>query len=109
MRVGARAWCVRVAGARVCHWHAANRYHKLPPSLRKRVTTYFEALWDRHRLVGSGRTALFIKKLNEPLALEVQLFMNRDMIAKVPIFSKCDKNVIVQLVRALQFNMYMPG
>lgn len=52
---------------------------------------------------------MFVKHLNEPLQLEVRLFLNRDMIMNVPMFRNCDRNVILQIVACLESRMYQPG
>ena len=51
----------------------------------------------------------FLKGLSEPLQMEVKLFMNRDMVEKVPMFRDCDASVIVQVVNALQNHLFLPG
>ena len=57
----------------------------------------------------SEETSVFVKHLNEPLQLEVRLFLNRDMIMNVPMFRSCDRNIILQIVACLDSRMYQPG
>jgi len=81
----------------------AGDYHAAVTALTRRV---------HHcvlRLVESEETSAFVKHLNEPLQLEVQLFLNRDMIQNVPIFKDCDRNIVLQIVACLESQMYQPG
>ena len=85
------------------------RYYDLPPALQERVTIYFDTLWKRHRIVDTKDMLEFTGSLSEPLQLQVNLFLNREMVQRVPMFQNCHASVIVQVVQSLQSHFFIPG
>ena len=85
------------------------RYYDLPPALQERVTVYFETLWKRHRIVDTKDMLAFTGSLSEPLQLQVNLFLNREMVQRVPMFQNCHASVIVQVVQSLRSHFFIPG
>lgn len=89
--------------------HEQMRYHHLPRVLQERVSLYYDSLWDRQREHGSGEASSLTKGMSEPLALEVSLYLNRDMVEKVPMFKDVEKNVILSVISSLRAHMFLPG
>ena len=85
------------------------RYYGLPESLQERVSIYYETLWKRHRITDTQDMLSFTNSLSEPLQLEVNLFLNREMVQRVPMFKHCHASVIVQVVQSLASHFFMPG
>ena len=75
------------------------RYRKLSPDMQKRIKDYYSYLWQSRR--GLDEASLILE-LPEYLQQEVQLFLNKDIISKVPLFHECDEQfksaVVVKLI-----------
>lgn len=126
------------------------RYHNVPSALQERVGMFYKAraraparparaalrqharaqgLWERHHVAPGDESASFTKSLSEPLRMEVNLFLNRDMVESVPMFQKwcapppralacaaltrssvcSEKNVILSIISVLNHEFYLPG
>lgn len=85
-----------------------NRYH-FPDQLQARVAKYYESMWSKYATTDHNEVLTFTHGLSEPLALEVHLFLNRDMILRVPMFANSSPSVIISLVKALVHHVYVPG
>ncbi|MCB1146198.1 MAG: cyclic nucleotide-binding domain-containing protein, partial [Leptospiraceae bacterium] len=80
--------------------------NEVPVSLRKRVRSYYNYLWD----VRKGNDQY--KILNDlPLHLrsEVSMFLNRDLLKKVPLFEHASDEMLRELCLALHPEIFMPG
>eukprot|EP01060_Flectonema_neradi_P012497 TRINITY_DN192_c5_g1_i1.p1 TRINITY_DN192_c5_g1~~TRINITY_DN192_c5_g1_i1.p1 ORF type:complete len:485 (+),score=69.17 TRINITY_DN192_c5_g1_i1:100-1554(+) len=75
------------------------RYRKLSPEMQRRIKDYYGYLWQSRR--GLDEASLILE-LPEYLQQEVQLFLNEDIISKVPLFHECDEQfksaVVVKLI-----------
>lgn len=78
----------------------------LPTSLQKGVQHYFEYLWDRHH--GLDESAI-LGELPKSLRMEVALYLNREVIKRVPLFEGADPVFISSLVTILKPQIYSPG
>ena len=79
----------------------------LPATVIKNVEKYYELLWNRHRTL--SHKSRFIGDLNPALQTEIAIFLNRDLIATNPLFSRANDGMILSLVRALENNIYLKG
>eukprot|EP00754_Rhynchopus_humris_P048359 Rhum_TRINITY_DN7710_c0_g1::Rhum_TRINITY_DN7710_c0_g1_i1::g.24363::m.24363/K04950/CNGA3; cyclic nucleotide gated channel alpha 3 len=75
------------------------RYRKLSPEMRSRINEYYSYLWQSRR--GLDEASL-IQELPVYLQEEVSLFLNKEIISKVPLFHECDEQfktaVVVKLI-----------
>eukprot|EP01061_Rhynchopus_euleeides_P014394 TRINITY_DN24964_c0_g1_i1.p1 TRINITY_DN24964_c0_g1~~TRINITY_DN24964_c0_g1_i1.p1 ORF type:complete len:500 (+),score=228.71 TRINITY_DN24964_c0_g1_i1:94-1593(+) len=75
------------------------RYRKLSPDMRNRINEYYTYLWQSRR--GLDEASL-IQELPVYLQEEVSLFLNKEIISKVPLFHECDEQfktaVVVKLI-----------
>ena len=75
------------------------RYRKLSPEMRNRINEYYTYLWQSRR--GLDEASL-IQQLPVYLQEEVSLFLNKEIISKVPLFHECDEQfktaVVVKLI-----------
>lgn len=82
------------------------RNHDVPADLQSRVRNYYNYLWDSRR--GSDESDV-LNDLPQNLKVDVALFLNRDIIQKVPIFKEANEHLIRQIVMALKPIIYLPG
>lgn len=82
------------------------RYHSLPVSLAEKVRDYYNYIFER----GLGRDeSEILDDLPGTLKKEVSLFLNKDLIEKVPFFKGAGEDFITRIVMALKPAVYMPG
>lgn len=80
--------------------------HKFTSDLQRRVKNYFSYLWDSRR--GYDQASVFAD-LPESFKIEFALQLNRDIIAKVPLFRGADKKLIQNIVMILKPCIYLPS
>lgn len=81
-------------------------YRRLPIKLQQRIQNYYEYLWSRRK--GLDEEDL-LQNLPESLRAEVALFLNQDIITKVPFFASCTQDFIRQIVSMLKPRVSIPG
>ncbi|OQS01458.1 Voltage-gated Ion Channel (VIC) Superfamily [Achlya hypogyna] len=81
---------------------------KLPLDLQNRINEYYQVMWERHGTL-DGRPLMFTNELSKNLSVEVELYLRMDMINRVPVFQKCSKTVVQEIVMQLQLQVYLPG
>ncbi|KAL6057201.1 Cyclic nucleotide-binding domain-containing protein [Balamuthia mandrillaris] len=82
------------------------RYRKLPQKLQERITNYYEYLWTRKK--GLDEEGIF-SDLPESLRTEVAMFLNMDILKKVPFFTSCGPDFTSMLVTMLKPRVSVPG
>ncbi|KAG9410486.1 hypothetical protein AC1031_018526 [Aphanomyces cochlioides] len=80
----------------------------LPLDLQNRINEYYQVMWERHGTL-DGQPLVFTNELSKNLAVEVELFVRMDMINRVPVFQKCSKKVVQDLVMKLDLQVYLAG
>eukprot|EP01062_Namystynia_karyoxenos_P035725 TRINITY_DN260_c1_g1_i1.p1 TRINITY_DN260_c1_g1~~TRINITY_DN260_c1_g1_i1.p1 ORF type:complete len:562 (+),score=197.78 TRINITY_DN260_c1_g1_i1:71-1687(+) len=75
------------------------RYRRFSPEMAARVTEYYNYLWHSRRGLDEAK---LIQELPHYLQEEVSLFINKEIISKVPLFHECDEQfksaVVVKLI-----------
>lgn len=79
---------------------------ELGPELRAKIRSYYLYLWSTHQGVDESE---LLEELPSSLRSEVALFLNREVIQKVPLFEGCDNNLISALVLRMKPQIYSPG
>ena len=74
--------------------------------LRERIRKYYNHLYDRQGGLDDQR---ILEDLPGRLRTEVSLYMNGDIIHKVPFFKDCNQGFINSLVTQLKSEVYSPG
>ncbi|OFW22818.1 MAG: hypothetical protein A3H27_02700 [Acidobacteria bacterium RIFCSPLOWO2_02_FULL_59_13] len=98
--------------ARVRHQEAVERvkafmkYRQIPFGLQARVLDYYEYLWEKR--LGYDEL-LAISTLPPSLKTEVSLFLNRDIIQKVPLFRTASEEFIRAIALEMQPVIFLPG
>jgi hypothetical protein len=79
-----------------------------PLDLQNRINDYYQIMWERHGTL-DGQPMHFTNELSNNLAVEVELFVRLDMLNSVPVFQKCSKKVVQELVMQMHLQVYLPG
>ena len=82
------------------------RYRRVPGELQRRILNYYEYLWEKR--LGYDELAA-ISDLPPTLRAEVSLFLNQDIIQKVPLFQGGSEEFIRAIVSEMHPVIYMPG
>jgi len=73
--------------------------YKIPQDLKIRVYKYFEYQWKKRKVL--DRISNF-EDLSEPLKKELAVYMYRDLILNVPLFSKLEVPEIMSIIKKLK-------
>jgi len=82
------------------------KYKKIPPHLQERVLSYYEYLWSRQKGLDEHE---ILRDLPTSMHTEISLFLNREVLEKVPFFKNASDNFINVLVRLLKPQVFAPG
>jgi len=82
------------------------RYRGVPARLQRRILDYYEHLWEKR--LGYDESAA-ISGLPPALRTEVSLFLNRDIIEKVPLFQGAKDDFVRAVVLELRPAIFLPG
>ncbi len=82
------------------------KLRKIPEEIQANIRSYYEYLWESRR---GYDEADVIHELPPSLQLKVALFLNQDIIEKVPIFKGANEDLIRRLVLELSPAVYTPG
>lgn len=82
------------------------KYRQIPPELSQRITGYYNYLWQSR--LGYDESTV-ISDLPPGLKSEVSLFLNRDIISKVPLFKGAGEEMIREIVLQLKPVVVTPG
>jgi hypothetical protein len=81
-------------------------FHRLPAEIKTRVHEYFAYLWNSRK--GLDETDV-LKDLPSYLRIEIAMFLNRDIIMKVPLFRGQTDHFISAVVSKLRPRVFLPG
>ena len=82
------------------------KYRDIPMSLQQKVNKYYNYLWDSRR---GYNEAEIIADLPLPLKTSIALFINKDIIEKVPIFKGASDELKKEIILNLQPVVFSPG
>ena len=82
------------------------RYRGVPAGLQRRILDYYEYLWEKR--LGYDESAA-ISGLPPTLRTEVSLFLNRDILQKVPLFRGASDDFIKAIALEMRPIIFMPG
>lgn len=82
------------------------KYRNLPSPLQNRINEYYNYLWESRR--GYDESSVL---LDLPISLKTQvaLYINKDIIAKVPIFKGAEEAFIKEVILNLEPVVFTPG
>jgi len=81
---------------------------KLPTKLKQRVDQYFFYLWHLKGHFEPERIGDFMRDLNQPLAMEVQIVCHK-MVKDIPLFSGLNAEVTKDILYQLTEEVFLPG
>ena len=82
------------------------RYRDIPQDLSRKINSYFEYLWQTRR--GYDESSV-LAELPSSLKTWVSLFLNKDIIEKVPIFEGASDEFIKETIMNLVPVVFTPG
>ncbi len=82
------------------------RAKRLPLTMQAKIRSYYDYMWETHQSTGEEST---LDKLPLSLSLEVQLYLNRGILTKVPFFRDADEIFIREIITKLRQHTFLPG
>jgi Cyclic nucleotide-binding domain/Ion channel len=82
------------------------KYRDLPTNLQYRVRDYYAYLWKKK--LGYNE-ANFLSKLPTGLKHEVELYLKRKIVDKIPLFKEADENFLNDIALNLKPVVFIPG
>ena len=81
-------------------------YRKLTKDLQGKVIEYYSYLWKTRKTIDEDN---MLAELPEHLKIEVSLFLNKDIIQKIPFFQHLEEQFINSLVLKLKPKVVLPN
>jgi len=78
----------------------------IPPALQERVRNYYRYLWETHK---STSTRSILEELPHALGIDIALFLNKNILDKVPYFTNADDLFIREIVQVMELIIFLPG
>ncbi|MEJ2305571.1 MAG: cyclic nucleotide-binding domain-containing protein [Anaerolineales bacterium] len=78
----------------------------VPAALQERVRSYYRYLWETQRSI---TTHAIIHELPHTLSTDIALFLNKNILEKVPYFSDADDLFIREIVQVMEPLAFLPG
>ena len=77
----------------------------IPVFLKNRVLEYFDYCWRKKKIYDE---LLDFSELSAPLQRECLIYLHKDVILNVPLFSHLESNEILTIIQKLKTEIYMP-
>ena len=81
-------------------------FREIPSGLQKRIRNYYEYLWKQR--IGANESE-FITGLPDGLKTEVELFLKRDILERIPLFKGISDSFLREVSLHLRPVVYTPG
>ena len=82
------------------------KYKNIPLSLQKRINDYYDYLWENRR---GYDEASVLSDLPISLKTRVALYLNREIIEKVPLFKGATEEFLTEVILNLEPVIFTPG
>ncbi|MBT3272560.1 MAG: cyclic nucleotide-binding domain-containing protein [Spirochaetales bacterium] len=82
------------------------KYRNIPYNLQNKINNYYNYLWESRR--GYDESSV-LGDLPDPLKESVSLFLNKDIIEKVPIFEAASEDLIKDVIMNMEPVVFTPG
>lgn len=82
------------------------KYRSIPWTMQKKINDYYGYLWETRR--GYNESSV-LGDLPAPLKESVSLFLNKEMIEKVPIFEGASETLVKEIVMNMTPVVFTPG
>jgi voltage-gated potassium channel len=81
-------------------------FREIPSVLQKRIRSYYEYIWKQK--IGANESE-FVDSLPDGLKTEVELFLKRDVIERIPLFKGISDSFLREVSLHLRPVVYTPG
>ena len=81
-------------------------YRKIPQDVQLRVRNYYNYLWNNDLVHDESE---LLAEMPRSLASEIAIFLNTNILKKVPLFTKAPADLIEKLALSLKPLVYLPG
>ncbi|HSP86910.1 MAG TPA: cyclic nucleotide-binding domain-containing protein [Ignavibacteriaceae bacterium] len=81
-------------------------FREIPSNLQKRIRNYYEYIWKQK--IGANETE-FVSSLPDGLKTEVELFLKRDVLERIPLFKGINDSFLREVSLHLRPVVYTPG
>jgi drug/metabolite transporter (DMT)-like permease len=78
----------------------------VPAALQERVRSYYRYLWETQKSI---TTQVLLGELPHTLSTDIALFLNKNILEKVPYFSDADDLFIREIVQVMEPLAFLPG
>jgi len=82
------------------------RIKNVPKDLQRRVRDYYSYMWETRKNVS---TQSIISELPRSSAIDILLFLNKEIVGKVSFFKNADDIFIREIIELLVSEVYLPG
>jgi hypothetical protein len=82
------------------------KYRNIPVDMQKKINDYYNYLWESRR--GYDESSV-LADLPGPLKESVSLYLNKEIIEKVPIFEAASKDLIKDVIMNMEPVVFTPG
>ena len=82
------------------------KYRNIPYGLQKKINDYYNYLWESRR--GYDESSV-LTDLPGPLKESVSLYLNKEIIEKVPIFEAASEDLIKEVIMNMEPVVFTPG
>jgi hypothetical protein len=80
--------------------------HHIPVDLKGKVRSYYHYMWKKHR---GYQDRTLLADLPQKMQSELLLFINRNIVSKVPLFKGASQDLVEELMSELTPRVVMPG
>jgi succinate dehydrogenase/fumarate reductase cytochrome b subunit len=80
--------------------------HHIPVDIKGRVRSYYHYMWKKHR---GYQDHTLLEDLPVKIQSELLLFINRNIVSKVPLFKGASEELVEELMSQLSHRVYLPG
>ncbi len=82
------------------------RFRKIPGEIQDQIRNYYSYLWESRRGYDESQV---LQDLPQPLEIKISLFLNREIIEKVPLFLGANEDLVRKICLNLNPEVYTPG
>lgn len=82
------------------------RFRKIPNEIQEQIRNYYTYLWESRR---GYDEADVLADLPAPLEVKIAMYLNKDIIEKVPLFAGANEDLVRMICLSLQPEVFTPG
>ncbi len=82
------------------------RLKKIPTQTQNRVKNYYNYIWETRRSISKND---LLSEMPHTLRMEISLFLNREILQKVPLFNNESEVFVHEVIELLEPLVFLPG